>query len=266
MPLSAGTTRPEHRVTVIAALALATILAWAYVIRVAHAPGMGGAMAMDMPGMSMDMPGMGGGADTSAPLLSLFLMWTAMMVGMMLPTALPTVLVFQGMSRQRQERGQVPLSVPAFVAGYVLVWTGFSLLAALLQTRLSVALLDLAASSREMSIAAGLLLLLTGAYQWTAYKSSCLSHCRSPLAQFTAHWREGTLGALRMGLSHGIVCLSCCWLLMGLLFVGGVMNPLWVGGLALLVLLERVIPRGEVLGRVAGAGFALWGVLLLVRG
>ena len=262
MPSPAGTTRPEQRLTVIAALALATLLAWAYVARVAHAPGMSAAMPMDMPGM--DMPSMGGAGTSAARLLSLFAMWVAMMVGMMLPAVLPTVLLFMAMARQRQESGRAPLSVPAFVGGYLTVWIGFSALAALLQTRLSVALLDRAAGSRPLALAAGAVLLLAGVYQWTAFKASCLSHCRSPVAHFTAHWREGSAGALRMGLQHGSLCLACCWLLMGLLFVGGVMNPLWVGGLALLVLLEKVLPRGDVVGRLVGAGLAVWGAILLV--
>lgn len=259
MPSPAGTTRPEHRLTVSATLALLTILSWAWVVGVARAPGMSAPMPMDMPGMDTPMA-------PTATLLSLFLMWVTMMAGMMLPAVLPTVLLFMSLARQRQRTNRAPLSVPAFVSGYLAVWIGFSALAALLQTRLSVALLDLAPGSRPMSLAAGALLLLTGAYQWTAFKASCLSHCRSPLAHFTAHWREGTRGALRMGLEHGTLCLACCWLLMGLLFVGGVMNPLWVGGLALLVLLEKVVPRGDIVGRIAGAGLAVWGVVLMVTG
>jgi predicted metal-binding membrane protein len=258
MPRLAGTTRPEYRLTVIATLALVTILAWAYVVGVARAPGMSAAMPMDMP--------MGPTAGSAATLLSLFLMWVAMMAGMMLPAVLPAVLLFMTLARQRQQSRRAPLSVPAFVGGYLAVWIGFSALAASLQTRLTVALLDLAPGSRPLSLAAGSVLLLTGAYQWTAFKASCLSHCRSPIAHFTTHWREGAAGALRMGLEHGLLCLACCWLLMGLLFVGGVMNPLWVGGLALLVLLEKVVPRGDIVGRIVGAGLAVWGVVLMARG
>ncbi|MEO8635589.1 MAG: DUF2182 domain-containing protein [Gemmatimonadales bacterium] len=264
MPLLAGTTRPEHRLTVIATLALVTILCWAYVVRVAGAPGMAATMPMDMPGMEMTSMGLAG--PSAASLLSLFAMWVAMMAGMMLPAVLPTVLLFMSMARQRRQTQRAALSVPAFVGGYLAVWTGFSALAALLQTRLSVALLDLAPGSRPLAFAAGAMLLLTGLYQWTAFKATCLSHCRSPIAHFTAHWREGAAGALRMGMEHGVLCLACCWLLMGLLFVGGVMNPLWVGALALLVLLEKVVPRGDIVGRIVGAGLAVWGVVLMMRG
>ena len=262
MPSRAGPTRPEQRVTVIATLALATILAWAYVVHLARAPGMSAAMPMDMP-MDMPMPAAGGGAET---LLGLFAMWVAMMAGMMLPAVLPTILVFMAMARERQRAGRGTLSVPAFVGGYLAVWIGFSAGAALLQTRLGGALLDLAPGSRPLRLAAGSVLLLAGAYQWSAFKASCLSHCRSPIGHFAAHWREGTVGAFRMGVDHGLLCLACCWLLMGLLFVGGVMHPLWVGGLALLVLLEKVLPHGDRVGRVVGAGLAVWGMVVMVGG
>jgi predicted metal-binding membrane protein len=242
---------------------LLTILGWSYVVHVARMPGMSAEPAMAMPGMDMSTAGMDGGSGTA--LSALFAMWTAMMVGMMVPSVLPSVLLFSAMARQRRASGRTPLSVPAFVGGYLLAWVGFSLVAALLQTRLRVALFPLAAQSRLAAIAAGVVLLATGVYQWTRFKSACLSHCRSPLGHLTAHWKEGRLGALRMGLEHGLVCLGCCWLLMTLLFVGGVMNPYWVGGLALLVLLEKLAPRGEILGRVAGVALAIWGVVLLVR-
>jgi len=220
---------------------------------------------MDMP----DMPGMvmaGSSGSAMATLPELFLMWTAMMIGMMLPSVLPNVLLFATMARQRRESGRPPLSVSAFVGGYLAAWVGFSLVAALVQTRLRGALLPQASTSRSAAIAAGVVLLLTGVYQWTRFKSACLSHCRSPIAHLSAHWREGRLGALHMGIEHGLVCVGCCWLLMGLLFVGGVMNPWWVGGLALLVLLEKVVPRGALLGRAAGLALAGWGLVLVVQG
>lgn len=261
MPSPTGPTPPEGRLALIASIAILTILAWGYVVHVAQAPGMStpatGPMAM------MDMAPAGSGAATAAT-LGLFAMWAAMMVGMMLPAVLPNVLLFSAMARQRREHGRAPLSVSGFVGGYLLVWIGFSLLAALLQTRLHDALLPLTSQSRSAAIAAGLLLFVTGLYQWTRFKVACLAHCRSPLGHFTAHWQEGPGGALRMGMGHGLLCLGCCWLLMGLLFVGGVMNAWWIGGLGLLVLLEKLVPRGDLLGRVAGAGLAVWGLLLIV--
>ena len=256
MPSPSGLIRPERRLAVIASLTLVTILSWAYVVHLARMSGMSTGLPMDMPGMP---------ASFAATFLALFAMWVAMMAGMMLPAVLPTVLLFATIARQRRQTGRAQLSVSAFVLGYLLVWGGFSALAAQLQTRLSVALLDLAPHTRSAGVAAGVLLLLTGAYQWTAFTTACLNHCRSPIAHFTAHWHEGAGGALRMGAEHGALCLACCWLLMALLFVGGVMNPLWVGGLALLVLLERLVPRGDLVGRIAGVGLAVWGLTLIVR-
>lgn len=267
MPSPAGPTPPERRLALIASLVLLTLLSWAYVVHLARAPDMSGmaGMPMDMAmGMPMDMP-MPPPPPPAAAFAGLFAMWVAMMAGMMLPAVLPTVLLYATMARQRRESGRAPLSVPAFVGGYLAVWIGFSAAAALVQTRLNTALLDLAAASRPAAIAAGLLLIVTGLYQWSALKASCLSHCRSPIAHLSAHWREGTAGAFRMGLGHGGLCLACCWLLMALLFVGGVMHPLWVGGLALLVLLEKLVPRGDLVGRVAGVGFAVWGVVVVLR-
>jgi predicted metal-binding membrane protein len=112
---------------------------------------------------------------------------------------------------------------------------------------------------------AGLLLVVAGIYQWLPLKQACLAHCRSPLGFMTAHWRPGAVGALRMGLAHGASCLGCCWLLMLLLFAGGVMNLAWIAGLAALTLGERVLPRGAWLARMAGVVLAAWGGWLVAR-
>jgi predicted metal-binding membrane protein len=270
MPSPTGPTlRLDQRVTIVASVALVTILAWAYVVHVARMPGMAGAPMGDMAGMPgmADMPGMEMPASSTptATFLELFLMWTAMMVGMMLPSVLPNVLLFSSIAKQRQGTDRPQLSTPQFVSGYLLAWVGFSLVAALIQTRLRTALLPSAETSRAAAIAAGALLVLTGIYQWTRFKAACLAHCRSPIGHLTAHWREGRFAPLSMGLQHGLVCVGCCWLLMALLFVGGVMNPYWVGGLALLVILEKLVPRGEVLGRLAGVGLVVWGVVVVLR-
>ena len=147
MPSPIGLTQPERRLAISASLALVTIVAWAYVVHVARAPGMSG-MPMDMP---MDMPMPGVPTSFTATFLGLFAMWVAMMAGMMLPAVLPTVLLFTMIARQRRETDRPQLSVPAFVLGYLLIWVGFSALAALLQTRLSVALLDLAPHTRPVT-------------------------------------------------------------------------------------------------------------------
>jgi len=109
----------------------------------------------------------------------------------------------------------------------------------------------------------GLLLLAAGLFQWTPLKSTCLRQCRSPLGFIMTEWREGARGALRMGLRHGSYCVGCCWVLMALLWVAGVMNLLWVAALAAFVLVEKLLPRGELVGRVAGGMLMLAGLVLL---
>jgi predicted metal-binding membrane protein len=110
----------------------------------------------------------------------------------------------------------------------------------------------------------GGILLLAGLYQWLPLKGACLSHCRSPLGFFTAEWREGVPGALVMGVRHESYCVGCCWALMALLFVAGVMNLFWVVAIAGFVLAEKVLPNGRLLGRMAGALLAGWGLWMVV--
>ena len=111
----------------------------------------------------------------------------------------------------------------------------------------------------------GALLIAAGAYQMTPLKQACLQHCRSPVHFLSGHWRKGAGGAFRMGLGHGLYCLGCCWVLMALLFVGGVMNLLWIAALAAFVLLEKVIPRGVLVGRIAGGAMILGGLWLIAH-
>jgi predicted metal-binding membrane protein len=157
-----------------------------------------------------------------------------------------------------------PVSV--FVLGYLLAWTGYAVLAALGQSLLHSAALLSPAMASASPLLGGALLLLAGVYQWLPVKGACLSHCRSPLGFFTAEWREGVSGALVMGLRHGSYCVGCCWALMALLFVAGVMNLLWVAVIAGFVLAEKVVPNGRLLGRVTGALLAGWGLWLIVAG
>jgi predicted metal-binding membrane protein len=197
-------------------------------------------------------------------LAALFVMWALMMVGMMLPSAAPLILLILGVYRRRDDRHTRVNSV-LFVSGYLLVWTIFSLVAASTQ----VALHRAALLSPEMAASSGLLtaaiLILAGAYQWLPMKNSCLVHCRSPLAFLSQHWREGLFGAVRMGSLHGIFCVGCCWALMALLFVAGVMNLLWVAAIAAFVLVEKLSRQGLLLGRVAGILLILWGTFVLAH-
>ena len=240
------------------ALAVLTALAWLYLVRDASSMG---AMA-DEAQMHIAM----GMADMRtwgfADWLSLFAMWTVMMAAMMLPSAAPVILLVLGVYRRRNDPA-APLSSLAFVAGYLIVWTAFSLAASTAQTALHRNAL-LAPDMRSTSVvASGVVLLMAGIYQWLPFKSTCLTHCRSPLGFLSLYWREGPLGGLALGVRHGLFCLGCCWLLMALLFVVGVMNLAWVAVLTGFVLIEKLARGGVLVGRVAGVGAAAWGLYLL---
>jgi predicted metal-binding membrane protein len=206
------------------------------------------------------MPGMG-----SAAIAVTFAMWVVMMAGMMLPSATPTLLVYAAMVRKHAERGNVLPAVWVFAAGYLLVWAGFSLAAALLQAGLEHAALLTPMMSSASKPLSGILLLAAGAYQLTPLKDFCLSKCRNPLQFFMTQWRPGAGGALRMGMAQGAYCVGCCWVLMLLLFVAGVMNLLWVALIAAFVLLEKLVPAGRLTSRIAGAVLIGAGLYTLVR-
>ncbi len=196
--------------------------------------------------------------------LLLFVMWAVMMVAMMLPSAAPMILLFSRVSTARATRGSRHTSVAFFVAGYLVVWWGFSIVAAILQWSLhSSALLSPDMRVASM-IAGGIILIAAGIYQWLPIKQTCLTHCRSPLGFLTTSWREGRDGALRMGITHGAFCAGCCWLIMALLFVTGVMNLAWVAALSAVVLLEKVSPAGPAIARAAGVIFLAAGVALIL--
>jgi predicted metal-binding membrane protein len=217
---------------------------------------------MDVPGM--DMAGTDGAPARGAGYVALlFVMWAAMMGAMMLPSAAPMILFYAAIARRRRERGEIAATVGIFAAGYVLVWAGFSLGAAVLQWRFEAAAL-LSPGMAVTGAASGLLLIVAGLYQWTPLKLACLRRCRSPLGFVLTEWREGARGALVMGLRHGLFCLGCCWALMLLLFVGGVMNLLWIGLVALIVLIEKVAPAGGWHARIAGLALVLWGAGILL--
>ncbi len=196
--------------------------------------------------------------------MPLFLMWAEMMVAMMLPSAAPMILTFAMVNRKRQEREEMFVPVGVFIVGYFLVWTGFSAVAAVAQWALhGAAMLSPAMVSTSPFLAGGLL-IAAGLFQWTRFKSACLTHCRSPLTFLLGEWREGRAGALWMGLKHGIYCTGCCWFLMALLFVAGVMNLVWVAAISLFVLLEKLVPQPLLLGKISGAVLIAWGTWVLL--
>jgi predicted metal-binding membrane protein len=187
------------------------------------------------------------------PLTALILMWWLMMVAMMLPSAAPAILLYERVRRTQGSGGAVGQPW-IFMAGYLAVWLLFSIVAALAQSLLTGPAMALSNRSGEAAV-----LIAAGLYQLSPLKSACLSQCRSPAQFISRHWRPRWDGAMRLGILHGAYCVGCCWLLMALLFVGGVMNMLWVVALAALVAAEKILPRGDWLARAAGAAFIIWG-------
>ena len=189
-------------------------------------------------------------------------MWTVMMVAMMTPSAAPVILLFAGTQRAwRAARSSIVTAV--FGAGYLLVWTAFSAAAAAGQWALHQAAMLSPSMSTSSAWLGGGILVAAGIYQLTPTKRACLTHCQSPLGFLMSHWRDGTAGALRMGISHGLYCVGCCWALMCVLFVVGVMNLAWVAALAIFVLLEKIGPPGPLVARLSGgimiaAGILIW--------
>jgi predicted metal-binding membrane protein len=201
---------------------------------------------------------------TDVDFILTFLMWSVMMVGMMLPGAAPMILLFASVNRKRREAGGPFVSTGLFASGYATAWSGFSLGATLLQWALhSVGLLS-PMMAGTTAVFGGAVLMAAGVYQWTPLKNACLRHCQTPLSFVMSHWRDGNLGAYRMGLQHGVFCVGCCWVLMALLFVGGVMNLFWVAGLAVFVFVEKMAPPGPWPPRLVGTALFAWGGWILV--
>jgi predicted metal-binding membrane protein len=216
------------------ALAAIAAIAWAYLLSGA---GMGG------------MP-------AGFPIV--VLMWTTMMVAMMSPSAAPIVLLYSRAQRLAKPEARPPTA--AFIGGYLLCWVAFAILAAGLQVALerAAALSDMSMALHGRKVGA-VVTIIVGLYQLSPLKEACLSRCRSPAQFLSRHYRPGAGGALRLGLLHGAYCVGCCWMLMGLLFVGGVMNLLWIAGLTLLVAAEKLLPRGRMIAQISGVVLIGWG-------
>lgn len=195
-----------------------------------------------------------------ANLVSIWGMWAVMMAAMMLPSAMPMILTFTRTCARRTER----LRASAFVAAYLLVWCGFSVAATAAQWLLQHLGLVNPMIVSTSTLLTGLLLLLAGVYQFSPLKRRCLALCRTPMGFLIGEWRGGALGGLVMGLRHGLFCLGCCWALMALLFVGGVMNLAWIAALSIATAIEKLAPHGEVVARVMGIGLISAGFLRMV--
>ena len=193
----------------------------------------------------------------------MLLMWWVMMVAMMLPSAAPTILLFAALTRQQKEAGRPYVPAGLFVGGYLAVWGAFGVAAVALQWMFEKTALVSPLMVTTSAILGGLLLIGAGVWQFTPLKQSCLRHCRSPIEVLTRWRRPGRFGSLLTGAVHGAYCFGCCWVLMLLLFYGGIMNIYWIAGLAILVLVEKVAPAGPMIGSVVGAAFILWGAGVL---
>jgi predicted metal-binding membrane protein len=259
----------RDRMIVIAALATLTALAWADLVRLADDMAMGG---MDMTGFRMIPAGRGLMMPASEPWQPIefgyvFAMWVVMMIGMMTPSVAPMILIYARVGRQAAMQGRPFAAGAWFAIGYLLSWTAFSLAATSAQWALDRAALLTPMMASASRILGGVVRIVAGLYQWTPLKEACLSYCQAPLTFIMRHggFRRDPAGALALGLRHGIYCIGCCWALMALLFVGGVMNLLWIAALAILVLIEKAVPFGRVVARLAGIACIAGGVWLLLQ-
>jgi predicted metal-binding membrane protein len=202
---------------------------------------------------------------TYVDFILLFLMWFVMMIAMMTPSVSPLILTFARINRQRKQQHHPFVNAAFLLAGYFLAWAAFSLVATALQWLLQQKSLlspDMITTSK---IFGGIVLIASGIFQFTPLKQACLGHCRSPLDFVLQHWKEGKQGALQMGIENGFYCLGCCWMLMVLLFVTGIMNLLWVSIIALFVLVEKILSQIKWISYAAGTLLILYGILILVK-
>ncbi len=238
-------------------LAAVTLLSWIYLIKMAG--------EMSAPGGALCMATMQIKHWNAPYFWMMFTMWAVMMAGMMLPSAAPMILIYAAVARKAEKQGTLVASTAAFTGGYIFMWTVFSFLVTIAQWQLDKAALlspMMVANSPKLGAA---LLMAAGIYQWLPVKNACLTHCRSPFHFISSHWKQGSLGALMMGASHGLFCIGCCWVLMLLLFVGGVMNILWIAAITVFVLLEKVLPAGFQDGKLTGFLMLAAGAFMLFK-
>jgi predicted metal-binding membrane protein len=263
MSLSPGPSLPSlpkrDRIVILSALIGVVGLAWAYVMY----------LWATMPMMDADAPMAITQLHPWKPVdfVFVFLMWAVMMVGMMLPSAVPMTLLYAAMVRKAGRQSTPMAPTGAFVAGYLALWSVFSVAATVVQWGLHETAMLSPMMVAKSQVLGGALLMVAGVYQLTPWKAVCLAHCRSPAHFIAEHWRPGAGGAFRLGLHHGAFCLGCCWALMGLLFVGGVMNVLWIAAITVFVFWEKVLPVGAWsarVGWVAGIALMVSGVGVLV--
>lgn len=243
-------------IPLLGALAALVALCWLYLIK----------MSRDMVAMNSADTVMGITPWSAVDFFLMFAMWAVMMVGMMVPTAIRSVMIFAQIGARAAEQGRTFVSGYWFIAGYVLIWTFFSVAATLLQWVLNQSALLSPTMVSSSSFLGACLLISAGAWQFSPVKDACLRHCQSPTMYLATHFRQGIYGALNLGIRHGSYCLGCCWLLMGLLFVGGVMNLWWIAAITAFVLAEKLLPAKLRVSRLSGSAMIVTGVAYLAWG
>lgn len=234
---------------IMAGVGLISLLAWVYLVQTYINPGMAVDADLDTAPWGLRYWGL------------MLLMWGVMMVAMMLPSAAPMILIFSRLERGRDNRSSIVQTV-TFILGYLHTWVAFAFLATIVQWGL--AQTSMFSSDSRTFLFGAIVFLLAGAYQWTPFKYACLKYCRTPVGFLLSHWREGFGGAFSMGLTHGAYCVGCCWLLMALMFAAGINNLLWMAGMAIYILIEKLLPGGIWLARITGIVLVLIGVAMLV--
>jgi predicted metal-binding membrane protein len=267
----------RDRWIIIGVITVVVACAWGYVLSLAfgmNMPAHGNASSMAAMPMAATAPQMSDMNSMLRPAMSpwgapefalLLIMWTVMMIGMMTPSATPMLLIYARVAREAGARGHPFAATAWFAGGYLTCWAGFAVVATSAQWGLERAALITAGTGRAGAVAGGCVLLAAGLYQLTSLKNACLSQCQSPLFFIHRHggFRPDAAGAFRLGLTHGAYCVGCCWALMTILFAVGVMNVLWIAGLTVLVLVEKLAPPGRVLPIVIGTVLSAAGLWLL---
>ena len=242
----------NDRLIIIAGIAVVSLLSWTYMAKMSgNADVLESVHAIHFWNMN--------------DLVSHFVMWIIMMIAMMLPTAGPMILTFSLISRDRKQKEQSYVNTSIFVMGYLIVSVGYSFLMTLLQWWLHNKALLTTVGASNSYLFSGMLLLAAGIFQWSKIKQACLRFCRNPFNFLMTNWKEGIPGALHMGLKHGLLCVGCCWALMLLMFVGGVMNLIWMIVITAIILIEKVAPRGDVFAKAAGVVMATTGIYFMLR-
>lgn len=261
--ISLMTNLRHERIVIAAGLVGVVVVAWAYLW---HGAGMG-MSARDMTTLSL-FPHLQAevGGSMSADLPVVIAMWWVMMIAMMTPSSAPLILLYGLVLRRHAKKGKdVVILTFLLLSGYLTAWLAFAGIATAFQQLLEPAGLisEMMLWSRSKVLSA-LVLAMAGLYQFSTLKHACLAHCRSPVRFLTEYWRPGRLGSFILGVRHGAYCVGCCWMLMALLFVGGVMNLAWIAVLTVVVLIEKLLSAGEKIGRFSGGLLLIWAIATML--